>query len=520
MPSLVTVAVSKIMSLWIKYYSANYLLISGNNKRLWNDLGVQHTQATVLKNGPIKHPACSQRKFEVIPDPVHVCKSMVQGWISNETIELPNWAVEAQELVTPTADIKHLRDLVLYEQGCDLKMASGLKLEDVNFTKRASSFDKMKVLNSTKYVNHTVAAALKAYSVQSGRKDILTTAYLIETASTWFTYMTSRNVITALNLGNVEAYNRAINSLHTFKTLIYDCKVGVKRLWKPWKSAVVLATDTILRLQDFVLREVGFDYFLPGRLTQDCLENIFSQLRRRQLRPTALQIKDNLKLLTVSQYMTNVKNSSYDWDSCEWLTRFPERLEDLAKKRKLESEVEPLLQNVKLDSVTKDQQPESIYDVDGLIDECENLVTRVSEENVVYYLAGMVMRQLSERASVCSACIESCMNKNTVSDQFAVFTQFKDYTGNALNYVNVETYNLFLELEDIFKRNISVFRLLNENLELKYYNLMMKVVSAPHLPECHKMKEKIIRRYIQFRLRVSRQIFPRDKRHDSKSMAI
>lgn len=447
----------------------------------------------------------------------NVCKSMIQGWISNETIELPRWAVEAQGLVTPTADIKHLRDLVLYEQECDLKMASGLKLEDVNFTKRASSFDKMKVQNSTKYVNHTVAAALKAYSVQSGRKDVLTTAYLIESASTWFTYITSRNIVTAFNLGiergNEEAYNRAIDSLKIFKTLIYDCKVGVKGLWKPWKSAVMLATDAVLRLQDFFLREVRFDYFLPGRLTQDCLENIFSQLRRRQMRPTALQVKDNLKLLTVSQYMTDVKNSSYEWDSCEWLTRFPERLEDLAKKRKMEQE------NANVANVAENQQPESSYDVDELIDESENLVTRVSEENVVYYLAGMFMRQLSKRASVCSTCIESCICKNAVSDQFATFTQFKDYTGKALNYVNVETYNLFLELEDIFKRNISIFRLLNENLELKYYNLMSNV-PAPHLPECHKIKEKIIKRYIQFRLRVSRQKFPRDKRNDSKSMAV
>lgn len=129
--------------------------------------------------------------------------------------------------------------------------------------------------------------------------------------------MTSRHIITAFSLRNEEAYNRAIDSLKMFKTLIHECTVRVKGLWKPWKSAVVLATDTILRLQDFFLKQAGFDYFLPGRLTQDCLENLFSQLRRRQMRPTALQVKDNLKLLTVSQYMMDIKNSSYEWDSCE-----------------------------------------------------------------------------------------------------------------------------------------------------------------------------------------------------------
>ncbi|XP_062556289.1 uncharacterized protein LOC134221111 [Armigeres subalbatus] len=120
----------------------------GNNKRLWNDVGIQHTQATVMSNKPIQHPCDENRKLEIMPDVVHVCKSMIQGWIANRTIQLPNDVVKRNDLSTPIAVINHLTDIVSFEGHCDLKMASGLTKDDVNSTKALTNFEKMKVRNS------------------------------------------------------------------------------------------------------------------------------------------------------------------------------------------------------------------------------------------------------------------------------------------------------------------------------------------------------------------------------------
>jgi hypothetical protein len=62
------------------------------------------------------------------------------------------------------------------------------------------------------------------------------------------------------------------------------------------------------------LEEKGFKFLLNSRFTQDCLENVFSVLRSKQVIPNALQVKDNLKLITVGQYLQNVSKGSYDED--------------------------------------------------------------------------------------------------------------------------------------------------------------------------------------------------------------
>lgn len=200
----------------------------GNNKKLWNDCGILHARDHVLHNKPIEHPCDQSRTLEIMPDSVHVFKSMIQGWIANGTIQIDQHTMESNGLHTPIANICHLRELVLYEKNCDLRMTCGLKMEDVDFSKTKSCFEKMKVINSTKYANHGVAAALRLFEVETGRKDVLTTAFLIDQMATWFTYMTSRSIQLAFSHKNEQAYQKAISSLISFRSIIFNCKVGPK----------------------------------------------------------------------------------------------------------------------------------------------------------------------------------------------------------------------------------------------------------------------------------------------------
>ncbi|XP_065072750.1 uncharacterized protein LOC135697090 [Ochlerotatus camptorhynchus] len=117
----------------------------GANKKLWNDIGVKHSRERVMMNTPIPHPSDPTRTLEIVPDSVHVFKSMIHGWIKKRTIELPEAVVQKHALSGSTADITHLTELVAYEAHCDLKMACGLTEDDVNFSKPHSNFDKMKV---------------------------------------------------------------------------------------------------------------------------------------------------------------------------------------------------------------------------------------------------------------------------------------------------------------------------------------------------------------------------------------
>lgn len=169
-----------------------------------------------MSNKPIAHPVDASRTLELLSDSVHVCQSMIQGWISNRIIEVDEQVAIENGLTTRVADINHLQELVTYEQNCDLKMACGLKQEDVNFEKSSSNFEKMKVKNSTKYVNHGVAAALRAYAEETAREDVLNTVFLIDTIAAWFKLMTSRCIQLSFSRINENVYTSSIDSLLKF----------------------------------------------------------------------------------------------------------------------------------------------------------------------------------------------------------------------------------------------------------------------------------------------------------------
>lgn len=176
---------------------------SSSNKRYWKDSGLQYTKDTVMDSKAPQHPLDSHRSLEIIPDAVHVFKSAVQGWIANETVELPEETAKEHNLPTRTASIWHLRDLVVFEQHNKLKVISKLNVADVDFAskKKSSHFDKMKVFSSTKFVNHNNASALRLFAKVANRPDVLATAFFIECLAKWFSLSTNRSRVLAFSKG-------------------------------------------------------------------------------------------------------------------------------------------------------------------------------------------------------------------------------------------------------------------------------------------------------------------------------
>lgn len=169
-----------------------------SNKKFWNDIGLKFHKTDVLNSAPVTHPIDSTRTLEVMPDAVHVFKSAVQGWVNNEVLYLPPEVVAANGLCSAEVNINHLADLVHFEKHNLLKVASKLKTDDVNF-QRKNKYDAMKVINSTKFVNSNVSAALRFYSQLTNRPEVLTTAYFIESMSKWFKLLTNRTLGMALS---------------------------------------------------------------------------------------------------------------------------------------------------------------------------------------------------------------------------------------------------------------------------------------------------------------------------------
>lgn len=133
--------------------------------------------------------------------------------------------------------------------------------------------------------------------------------------NSWFNIMTNRSRIFALSKSNIKMYNDVIAHLRKTQQIFRSMLIGKKGHWKPVQSGVIMATESIIELQQYFLNEKGYNIlFLTGRFTQDCLENLFSLLRFKQPIPNPLLVKQNLKVITITQVCSCFKITSYNDD--------------------------------------------------------------------------------------------------------------------------------------------------------------------------------------------------------------
>lgn len=163
----------------------------------------------------------------------------------------------------------------------------------------------MKVSKARHVVNRDVSCSLKFMAVEEGNTAAMTTSWFIEIVNKWFEIMTNRKTLLALRRSNVRVYEETITFLNDVIKLFEELQVknpNGKTSWKPIQTGVILSTSSILHLQDTFLSQKKYEYLL-SRFTQECLGNLFSVLRLKQVIPKPLQFKNNLKLVCVSQYL-------------------------------------------------------------------------------------------------------------------------------------------------------------------------------------------------------------------------
>jgi hypothetical protein len=79
-------------------------------------------------------------------------------------------------------------------------------------------------------------------------------------------------------------------------------KIG-NSYWKPLQQGIILSTHSVIAISEQLLYEAEVHFFLTGRLTQDCLENLFSTVRQGNAIPTPAAFTNTLKIITVAQFL-------------------------------------------------------------------------------------------------------------------------------------------------------------------------------------------------------------------------
>lgn len=303
---------------------------------------------------------------------------------------------------------------------------------------------------------------------------MLTTAWFLKFIARWFRIVSGRNCSLALGFHCVEKYEETIAFLNEIIEFFTELKVGKNGFWKPFQTAVIMSTTTVIQLTSVLLHDRHFQYFLPSRLSQDCIENLFSVMSLKNVIPNALQFKNNLKLISISQYMKNISNSNYENDDREFFSEF---LDFLIENRK---------------SVSKSEKVQVLNVIS------EKFVFSRLELNKIYLVIGYLIANIKKNQSVCQTCINATGSKQSNNYYYSALVRLRSKHANILFFVNVV--NFFLKMTRIFK-TLYPHVILQKNVNLKEFFIKLCNKALFSLPACHNLKEKIIKRFIAYKLK-------------------
>ena len=318
-------------------------------------------------------------------------------------------------------------------------------------------------------------------------KNYLTTAWFIQIMTDWFNYCTSRSKIFAFSRSNQKAYGKAIKTLETVFELFETCKFE-KDGWKPLQTGMRLSTKSMLDLQKKMLDE-GLSHLLTARFSQDKCENLFSCIRSKSATPTPLEFKMHLKMVTMTQYFREVKNSNYLSDGPD------ESLADFLDNPTFKAIAEEDLVNGK-------QQARTLSLLAPKNTTNDVFVSKIVRENL-YYVAGYIIHSVLQNQKTCYFCTlpltQPAPFLNT--DEIARVTVLKDYTGSSLKYCSKNVFEkIFLPTEKFFQ-SIDFERISTAKFVQNSLPIVMAQTPANLLPDCHNLRKKLLKSFLIMRCR-------------------
>ena len=201
-------------------------------------------------------------------------------------------------------------------------------------------------------------------------------------------------------------------------------------VWKPVQSGTILETKTALQLQNCLVLEKGYKFLLMSRFSQDALENLFSMVRFKNPVPTALEFKNALRIITVSQYITGKTTASYEADDSEQCTS----ILDISVPSSSDN---PLC-------------PSELPD--------DDLNISATEAASLEYLGGYAVHQFIKLNKRCDTCFKALTIPPPVQlqhdyAQHQSLVQLREYTKQALVYISPAVKELLQIAEKVFKTN-------------------------------------------------------------------
>lgn len=461
-----------------------------SNKAAWSSLGV-----CVSRNVRQTSYHLGVEEVHTVADVPHLIKNMRKAFLTHILI-LPQTVCVDHDLPSVQVSSGFLKELWISEISSDSTLRSLHHLNRCHLF--PTHFTSMNVATAVQLFSIKTAAAIeKAVSLKQVAKEALTTAWWIRFIAQWFEIMTARQRKQAITKRNQE---KKIKFLLFFVDTIQETQLG--KGWKPLQTGMILSTLSVINITKELFLE-GFSFFLPGRLTQDALENVFGQIRRKSgSKPSALQARVALKLICISQFISDIKYSSYASVSDHHL-------------------LDTAALNKSLSSAAKDPAHSSFTcstPLNPSASSQQNPLVIAAQENDIFYIAGATLNAVLKMKRICESCRTAIVeaedsNEPDVPKYRTLLTEYCDLGG--LKKPESGMYRICREAERAFKNNKQ--DLLTDQICINddfIKNIVDKCANVS-LPLCCKLKETIIQHYLVIRCKGLQKYLNNKRAHEA-----
>ena len=365
-------------------------------------------------------------KVRVSADPPHLLKNLRNAFQKFDFVLSDN-TVRQYNLVSNVVQMRHIKDL--YEFDCTKDMKYAPKLTSDCF--EVYGLAAMNVPKARKLFSQDVGAGLRALvEIHNFSKEYLTTALFCNMIGRWYNLVTSRHMKFSMSLKNYRKYEEEVDFLKEMMELIGSTKFSASQVnaRHPFQKGFLLSTMSLLEVVDFLLRVRKYDCVMCGRMTCDCIENLFSCIRLKGKAPTCLQIKSILKTLTIIRALRPSKYGAYEEDEkSTWLLEIND------------------FKDFEGITFVEEQEDKNLDIFVGVYETRD-----YAEQQVVTYVTGHLLQKTICTNSYCPKCISAFTDPTaTVKEQD--FILMKAYKDGSLVLPSHTAYKIFSMVEDTFR---------------------------------------------------------------------
>lgn len=229
--------------------------MGSDNRAMWKSFGIKGKKIGKIISS-IPHPVRSDDELCFIADVPHLFKRIRLALTTHRFIFLPEDIVKEFNLPTNVVSTEHIKELVDFEKGLELKVAFRLRESDLG---KVGQYEKMQMSGARRVICQRTYVGLQLLSKK--KPYLKTTAWFVKLANSWFDIMTSRSPALALRLANRAIYHERIRILRLTIRVFRSMKVGKEGRWMPVQEGVLISTNSILKLQEKFLKKLGYCFF-------------------------------------------------------------------------------------------------------------------------------------------------------------------------------------------------------------------------------------------------------------------